>query len=493
MKHSICYLCYNKWSDNGFFCKIPYKGKLLKTLIVCNHSINEEVITLNDIKISFNNQKYTLELHGGTDRIIYSSKEYDVTFIEIKDEDNLKFVQFLELDDFLLEERYPLLKYKSSVYIPHYYLGGSGVCVSYGLIHSISGDDNILRIIINTAPNSSSPILNVNNNKVVGIKLGKSKFSEFNIGRPLKQPIIEFNRDKNIIKKYKDYTDKDFEKLSLISNGCYGDIYSAYSIKDKKDICLKMIDLEKMKMNYEQNGIKNYTNDLANEINILKCFSFLKNSVEYLGSYDKDNKKILVIEKCDNNLKNFLKEKGKSLTIKEIKTKFKELNYLFEYMQKEKIIHRDLKLENFLVKYNDSNKNDYIIKLSDYGISKINSFQNGSFSGFKGTIETIAPEIILEKIKNYDSSNDIFSLGIILYQLSHNLKHPFGYSECFSPIQYFEFIKKYMENYDSDNIMIEFDKSLEDNDFKDLIKNMVKLNPKNRITWEKYFSHPFFK
>ena len=41
--------------------------------------------------------------------------------------------------------------------------------------------------------------------------------------------------------------------------------------------------------------------------------------------------------------------------------------------------------------------------------------------------------------------------------------------------------------------MIEFDKSLEDNDFKDLIKSMIKLNPKNRITWEKYFSHPFFK
>ena len=77
MKHSICYLCYNEWNDNGFFCKIPYKGKLLKTLIVCNHFINEAVITLNDIKISFNNQKYTLELHGGTDRIIYSSKEYD--------------------------------------------------------------------------------------------------------------------------------------------------------------------------------------------------------------------------------------------------------------------------------------------------------------------------------------------------------------------------------------------------------------------------------
>ena len=132
----------------------------------------------------------------------------------------------------------------------------------------------------------------------------------------------------------------------------------------------------------------------------LKRLSFYKNSVEYFGSYDKDNKKILVIEKCDNNLKNFLKEKGKSLEIKEIKAKFKEINILFKYMFNEKIIHRDIKLENFLVKYNNSNKNDYIIKLSDYGISKINSLQSNNFSGFKGTIETIAPEIILQKTKN---------------------------------------------------------------------------------------------
>ena len=245
MKHSICYLCCNECCDNGFFCKIPYKGKLLKTLIVCNHIINEKIITLNDIKISFNNQKYALELNSGADRIIYSSTEYDVTFIEIKDEDNLKFVQFLELDDLLLEEKYSLSQYlnKSSVYIPHYYSGGSGVCVSYGFIGNISLDEKLFKIKINTEHNSSSPILNVKTNKVLGIKAGRDLKSNFNIGISLKQPIIEFNRDINIIKKYKDYTDKDFEKLSLISNGCYGDIYSAYSIKDKKDICLKMIDL----------------------------------------------------------------------------------------------------------------------------------------------------------------------------------------------------------------------------------------------------------
>ena len=85
-------------------------------------------------------------------------------------------------------------------------------------------------------------------------------------------------------------------------------------------------------------------------------------------------------------------------------------------MQRERIIHRDLKLENLFVKYINKAKNEYIIKLGDYGASKTKSYiTNGIYSGLKGTIETIAPEIILEKTKSYESIIDIYSLGVILY------------------------------------------------------------------------------
>ena len=104
----------------------------------------------------------------------------------------------------------------------------------------------------------------------------------------------------------------------------------------------------------------------------------------------------------------------------------------------------------------------------------------------KGTPDTVAPEIVLEKEQKYESSVDIFSLGIILYQLSHNLKHPFG-------TKYELDIIKYYENYDKDNLNIEFDKSINNNDFVDLVRKMIKLNPKNRLKWEEYFEHPFFK
>ena len=91
----------------------------------------------------------------------------------------------------------------------------------------------------------------------------------------------------------------------------------------------------------------------------------------------------------------------------------------------------------------------------------------------------------MQKTQKYESSVDIFSLGIILYQLSHNLKHPFG-------LNYIQSLINYTNNYDKDNLNIEFDKSIKNNDFKDLIKKMIKLNPKNRLNWEEYFNHPFF-
>ena len=77
-------------------------------------------------------------------------------------------------------------------------------------------------------------------------------------------------------------------------------------------------------------------------------------------------------------------------------------------------------------------------------------------------------------------------MGIILYQISHNLKHPFGETS----IQYGNV---YTNKYEKDDFKIDFDKSIKNKDFIDLITKMIKLNPKNRLKWDEYFRHPFFK
>ena len=291
------------------------------------------------------------------------------------------------------------------------------------------------------------------------------------------------------LKNYNEYKSKDFSNLELLSYGSYGEVYSASNssnLINETEICLKKINLEKMRLNYEENNLTDYLKDLTNEIKILKLLSDNKNSVKFFGTYDEKNEKVIIMEKCDKNLLKFIKERGTGMEIEEIKNKFKELNQLFKLIQKEKIIHRDLKLENFLIKYTDNKTSEYIIKLSDYGLGKFKNQSNGLFSGLKGTPVTMAPEIILKKTETYENTVDIFSLGIILYQLSHNLKLPFGNI-------YLQYGNVYIENYEKDNLTIEFDKSIKSKEFKDLVTKMIKLNPKNRLKWDEYFEHPFFK
>ena len=75
-------------------------------------------------------------------------------------------------------------------------------------------------------------------------------------------------------------------------------------------------------------------------------------------------------------------------------------------MHKESIIHRDLKLENILVKYINKEENKIILKLTGFGIRKI---KDNKLTGLRGTYDYIAPEILL-KIVDYESSVNIFSL-----------------------------------------------------------------------------------
>ena len=477
----------------GFFCIIPYKGSELKVLITAYHILHKEyLLHKKEIKIELNNKLKVIDINDN--RKIYSNDEFDIAIIEINPyKDKIK--DFLELDEDISkvlftekeEEILKLIRKNSTVYTLQN-AKTFGKAVSYGTILNLE-EFTFVHFCSTEKGSTGSPILDLRNNKVIGMHTQYNRNLEKNIGTFLFYPIKDFNDGNNLLIINKEYNDKDFSDIKLIKTGAYGKIYSAYSLQDKEEVCLKRIDIEEMKKNYEENQLKDFQQDLNNEINILKLLSSNENSVMYYGEYDnkneKINEKIIVMEKCDMNLKEFIIQKKNALSCKEIKDKFLALNKLFKNIQKEKIIHRDLKLENLLIKYNEE-KTDYLIKLGDYGLGKFKGKSNGIFSGLKGTPDTVAPEIILEKVNKYESSVDIFSLGIILYQLSHNLKHPFG-------TKYELVIIKYHENYDKDNLNIEFDNSINNNDFVDLVRKMIKLNPKNRLKWEEYFEHPFFK
>ena len=457
----------------AFFCTIPIDNEKVPVMITCDFNLyNFE--QSDYINLLFNEEIKKLNLNE--DREIYLNKELSIIIIEIlPDIDNIN--NFLEVDlNFKFE--------KDSIYENAYilqFLNGEGF-ISYGNIGDKMMDHphKIIHYCSTEEGSGGSPILNLTSHKVVGIHCGSNGNRKYNYGTLLRYPITEF------INKFKNkYNDKNFTNLKLLSAGSYSDIYSAFSTKDKIEVCLKKINLEKMKLNYQKNELNNYKKDLAREINITKLLSKNENSLKYLGSYNNKIEKILVLEKCDLNYYELIKQREQSLSIEEIRNKFSKMNKLFKEIQDKNIIHRDIKLENILIKYTNKEKTDYIIKLCDYGFGKIKD-DDSLFSGLKGTFETIAPEILLKKTNHYEDKVDIFSLGVILFQLANNLRHPFG-------LYYPEIVVNYQKNFEKDNFVIKFDDSIKDKQFIDLVSKMLKINPHNRLKWNSYFEHPFFQ
>lgn len=87
-----------------------------------------------------------------------------------------------------------------------------------------------------------------------------------------------------------------------------------------------------------------------------------------------------------------------------------------EYCGKKKIIHRDIKPDNiFINSFGD-------FKLGDFGIARQLEMTNANLSQ-KGTSAYMAPEIF--RRETYNSSVDIYSLGMVLYRLLNGGRLPF--------------------------------------------------------------------
>jgi V8-like Glu-specific endopeptidase len=367
MKRCVCEIKNKDGArGTGFFCNLLFNNIEIPSLITAYYVINERDLLSNEIiKIRLNEEVKIIKINEN--RILYSNKDYNITIIEIKSED--KIDHFLDIDEYIFKEYHNEIYYGHSIYCIQYIQNTQKkVSVSYGILNNIEDNDKIHPLCSTDIGSVGSPIFNLETNRVIGILTHGNGDKGYNIGSFLTKPINEFIRKIELQKKYNEYKSKAFSNLELISLGSFGKVYSGFDTINKKEICLKKINLEEMKLNYEKNELTDYLKDLNNEIKILKMLSNNRNSIKFYGTYDENNEKVIIMEKCDQNLKQFIKERGKGMQIGEIKSKFKELNQLFRIIQEEKIIHRDLKLENFLIKYTDKKKSEYVIKLCDYGI-----------------------------------------------------------------------------------------------------------------------------
>ena len=260
----------------------------------------------------------------------------------------------------------------------------------------------------------------------------------------------------------------DYKLVKLIGAGTFGEIYEGLDIRSGKKVAIKRI---KKKLLYENgNFLLNAYNKEIEIMRLCEC----ENSVKFFCDFDTENHRNIIMELCDKDLLCYLYERKTSFTLDEIRETFLQLNNAFRKMRQNNILHRDLKLGNVLIKFTNEAKTKFIPKLADYGFSKELSIYNTRTTHL-GTPATMAPEIMMNK--PYDDKSDLWSVGIMMYQLYYKEIPYDGMTEM-------EILNKIKANTPY--------KQPEDKNFRDLLNKIFVMNPQNRINWNDYFNHPFF-
>lgn len=190
--------------------------------------------------------------------------------------------------------------------------------------------------------------------------------------------------------------------VGLIGEGQFGKVYSAIHRQTGELVALK-----------ELNPLQFSTKKFLREIRILLSLEH-PNIIRCHGVEHHEEKRYLVTEYCEGGTLRDLLNSANPLTLEH---KLKIVIDILEglsYAHKEGIIHRDLKPENILLSVTSQGWN---AKISDFGVAKIekeDTVANVSNIGDTGSPAYMAPEQFYGK---YSYGSDLYSIGIILYEL----------------------------------------------------------------------------
>ena len=252
----------------------------------------------------------------------------------------------------------------------------------------------------------------------------------------------------------------------IIGIGSYGKVYLYRNITDKKLYAIKH--LNKMILCKSIHTIKR----IYDEINIQSRI-YHKNIVRLKYVKENDDSIFLIMEYANNgSLFNYIRKKG-MLTEDESFKFFSQVINAIYFLHKNDLIHRDIKPENILIFDNG------LCKLCDFGCCvELNGKRRTTFCG---TTEYMSPEIVNNM--EYSKEIDIWSLGILLYEMIHG-------SSPFKPTKDEFNTKEVIDKIKIHNLQFNLKISKE---CKELICHLLEENPKNRYKIEDIFNSDFVK
>ena len=289
----------------------------------------------------------------------------------------------------------------------------------------------------------------------------------------------------------------NYALMELIGKGNYADVYLSIDQKRKQAVAVKLIPRSKIEKGEEVN--LNREMEILNKLkhpNIVKIINYIPSPRNFY----------IVLEYCNGlNLEEYLKlykEKYKKpLNELYIQKILQQLAPALEYMHKNNIIHRDIKLQNIMLHFNSypniledgdlprklvfgdmSLNKSFSVKIADFGFAK-DIVKDKEGSTILGSPMYMSPDIVVKHLdetgKKYNTSVDLWSLGVIAYELLTGSPPFFGKNVD----EVFNNIKKGVYSLPK-NLKV----SVEIISF---INGLLQYYPEKRLNWEQINSHHF--
>jgi len=170
----------------------------------------------------------------------------------------------------------------------------------------------------------------------------------------------------------------------------------------KAEVALKVLEINKVEDSYVK---KNFEREAAlmlhlNHPNVVSLHEVMKTKDFYCLVMDCLRGGTL----CD-----LVQNQKDSLPEASVRTMFRQMATAVEYIHSRGVVHRDIKLENFLL--DGTGK----VLIADFGLSS--AFREGEVLKTRcGSLEYVAPEL-LDRKQQYGKAVDVWSLGVCLYAM----------------------------------------------------------------------------
>uniref|UniRef100_A0A8B9D682 Serine/threonine-protein kinase/endoribonuclease IRE1 n=1 Tax=Anser cygnoides TaxID=8845 RepID=A0A8B9D682_ANSCY len=237
--------------------------------------------------------------------------------------------------------------------------------------------------------------------------------------------------------------------------------------------------------------------DVAVKRILPECFSFADREVQLLRESDehpnviryfcteKDRQfQYIAIELCAATLQEYVEQKAFSHHGLQPITLLQQTTAGLAYLHSLNIVHRDLKPHNILISMPNAHGKVKAM-ISDFGLCKKLAVGRHSFSrrsGVPGTEGWIAPEMLSEDCKeNPTYTVDIFSAGCVFYYVVSEGSHPFGKSLQRQANILLGAYSLECLNAGRHDIVA-----------RDLIEQMITMDPQKRPSASCVLKHPFF-